>query len=224
MARVRIAISAPEGTDITVFSEPFGQLGAECSLFSRSEENACDFSGLLVPGGPDVDPRYYGQSNFCSSVDPALDELQLAALDSFVRMRKPVFGICRGQQLINVYFGGSLIQHLPNAEKHMRINGTDNVHELCMLPDCFLPDIFKEFPVVNSSHHQAVDRPGNGIQIAAYDSCGVAEAIYHETLPVYGVQFHPERMCLSHARPDTADGLPVLGFFVKLCKEFGKAE
>lgn len=90
------------------------------------------FDGLLLPGGGDVAPERYGEpvDPLCGTPDPALDELQLTVLDWFVKNEKPVFGICRGIQVINVYFGGTLIQHVPDALHHMRTPGIpeDKVH------------------------------------------------------------------------------------------------
>ena len=71
---------------------------------------------------------------------------------------------------------------------------------------------------VNSSHHQGVERLAKGFRITARSEDGVVEAIEHESLPVWGVQWHPERMCFAHARGDTADGSVVLRFFLEQCR------
>ena len=86
--------------------------------------------GLVLTGGVDVDPARYGQENVaCGETDEALDALQLAAVDAFVKAGRPVFGTCRGHQLLNVYFGGTLIQHLPQSPRHKWDDITDEVVE-----------------------------------------------------------------------------------------------
>lgn len=177
--------------------------------------------GLLLPGGYDIDPMYYGQEVAGSEdIDREMDELQFAVLDRFVKAGKPVFGICRGQQIINVYFGGSLIQHLNTSFRHSwEGDEQDKVHDSRAEADCWLARLYgTRFPV-NSAHHQAVDRPGRGIRPAQWAEDGVVEAIYHESLPVYSVQWHPERMCFDRARRDTVDGSLVLRDFLALCQK-----
>ena len=71
---------------------------------------------------------------------------------------------------------------------------------------------------MNSSHHQGVDRPGNGLRVVLRAQDGVIEAMEHETLPVWCVQFHPERMCFKHQRDDTVDGSLLFRFFLDQCK------
>lgn len=178
------------------------------------------FDGLLLPGGGDINPGRYGQENQGSiMIIDALDKLQFAVLDAFVKSKKPVFGICRGHQIINVYFGGTLIQHLPDAVRHFRkLTEPDKVHRCIAEEGSWLEKIYgKEFPH-NSAHHQAVDRCGEGLMIDSH--CledGTVEAMHHQILPVYSVQWHPERMCTTLKRTDTVDGLLVLQFFCRLC-------
>ncbi len=183
--------------------------------------NIENYDGLLLPGGVDIDPSRYGQENRGSvGIVPLLDELQFAMLDDFVRRGKPVLGICRGQQLINVYFGGTLIQDLPTGFRHRSVRpGLDRVHGCRTEEGSWLHDIYGASFMHNSAHHQACDVPGKGIIVdGRCDEDGVTEAIHHGSLPVFGVQFHPERMCLEHAREDTVDGLEIFLFFAGICK------
>ena len=153
-----------------------------------------DFDALLLPGGGDIDPSFYGEDmNGSRNPDLTLDEAQWAMLDVFVKKEKTIFGICRGHQLINVYFGGTLIQHLENTEEHQSTNG-DVYHRSVVCPKSFLSKIYGEGELeVNSSHHQAVKVLGKGLRPVQY--CGdVIEALEHETLPIRSVQWHPERM------------------------------
>ena len=192
--------------------------GAEPETGSVIHPENCD--GLLLPGGPDVNPSLYGQdkapeTEFVS----ALDTLQLDVLRRFLELGKPVFGICRGHQLINVALGGSLIQHLPTAKDHEHIRlGVDHVHSCTADPDSWIAGIYGTCFAVNSSHHQGVDRLGQGLHSILRAQDGVIEAMQHETLPVWSVQFHPERMCFAHKRTDTVDGSLLFRFFLEKCK------
>ena len=89
----------------------------------------CD--GLLLPGGGDIDPVYYGEEmNGSDEPDRELDKAQRDILDAFVKAKKPILGICRGMQLINIYFGGSLYQDLGTRDIHTRKNGNDSIHSV----------------------------------------------------------------------------------------------
>lgn len=179
------------------------------------------FDGLLLPGGGDVDPSRYGEDNHGSQgISEALDELQFSCLDAFVKAGKPILGICRGLQVINVYFGGTLIQHLPSAGRHAEKGpqGEDSIHPDRSIPGTVMEALYGTEFISNSSHHQAADRIGRGLQVMAVSDDGVVEAMYHETLPILCTQFHPERMCLSFADDRYADGAKIIGAFVDLCR------
>lgn len=176
------------------------------------------FSGLVLPGGGDIDPALYGEEDRGSrEIDRALDEAQLAMADAFIRAGRPVLGICKGLQVINVCLGGSIIQHLATAEAHMYHDG-DSVHACTSLDGTELHRIYGARYTVNSSHHQALGRMGEGLRAAAFAPDGTVEAARHETLPVIGTQFHPERMCFQKARPDTVDGAEIFLYFKSLLK------
>lgn len=187
-----------------------------------SEFKVDAYDGLLLPGGGDINPVRYGQENHGSiMIMDALDELQFAILEDFVKRRKPVLGICRGHQVINVYFGGTLIQHLSTAFRHSRkLDEPDKVHCCIAKADSWLAKLYGTRFSHNSAHHQAVDRLGEGL---VTDSCcledGTVEAMHHSILPIYSVQWHPERMCLELERNDTVNGLPVMQFYYRICCE-----
>ena len=186
-----------------------------------SEFRAEDFDGLLLPGGGDIHPSRFGQED-CGSrnISEKLDELQLNVMDAFVKAGKPILGICRGIQVINVYFGGDLIQDLPDASFHIgREDEPDRIHACTAEEGSWLAKLYGTAFVHNSIHHQAVGRLGEGL--IADGICpedGVVEALHHRTLPVYGLQWHPERMCMDCKRADTVDGLPVIQFFADQIK------
>ncbi len=172
-----------------------------------------DFAGLLLPGGGDIDPALYGEKNTASRViNRQIDDLQLRATDMFVRAGKPIMGVCKGMQILNVYFGGTLTQHLETEIVHKR-DGVDIVHECRSVPGSDMEQLYGPVYRVNSVHHQAVNCLGNGLQATSASADGVIESVLHRQLPVFGVQCHPERMCFSHARSDTIDGRLLFRYF-----------
>lgn len=148
-------------------------------------------AALLLPGGGDLEPWRYGQPNTASrGLEPERDAAEFLLLERFTAAGKPVLGICRGLQTVNVFFGGTLAQ---NVLGHEAVGGGDRLHPVRMAPS-FLSRICGEEAVVNSAHHQAADRLGQGLAAVQWAADGVVEALEHETLPVWGVQWHPERL------------------------------
>jgi len=213
---LKIAIPGRDG-DVINYTIAVMMLGAQpCVVWD--EWNVDDFDGLLLPGGVDVHPARYGQENVaCGSIDEALDKIQFDIADAFIKAGKPVLGICRGHQLLNVYFGGTLIQDLENSEHHKWTPEGDRVHDTTANEGSFLSDIYGTAFAVNSAHHQAVDAIGEGLKVVQCSDDGVIEGMYHETLPVIAVQWHPERMCFDHQRSDTVDGSHVIRYFLEMC-------
>lgn len=149
----------------------------------------CD--ALLLPGGGDMEPWRYGQSNTASrGLEPERDAEELTLLERFTAAGKPVLGICRGIQVINVFFGGTLYQDLPG---HSAVNGADSVHAVRTAFSPLLP-VCGPVCQVNSAHHQAVARLGRGLRAIQRAEDGTIEALCHDCLPVWGVQWHPERL------------------------------
>lgn len=175
-----------------------------------------EYDALLLPGGGDIDPVLFGQLNRGSrEIDAALDRIQLMILKDFVREKKPVLGICKGMQLINIFFGGDIIQHLPCHCCHEYI-GRDQIHETRTTERSFLSDLYGPHFAVNSAHHQGCGRPGKNIAYLQLAADGTAEGLCHDRWPVIGVQWHPERIHLHPKREKMVDGRLLLSYFLDL--------
>jgi putative glutamine amidotransferase len=179
-----------------------------------------EYDALILPGGDDIDPVLFKQLNEGSrKIDPYLDRIQLQILKAFVQYRKPVFGICKGMQLINVFFGGDLIQHISCYKSHQYLNDLDKdqVHIIHVRPDSLLADLYGTTFYVNSAHHQACGLPGRYIVYTGFAEDGVVESLAHNRLPIMGVQWHPERMCFPPASDVLVDGITLLAYFLCFC-------
>ena len=178
----------------------------------------CD--GLLLPGGGDIDPVYYGEEmNGSDEPDRELDKAQRDILDAFVKAKKPILGIRRGIQLINIYFGGSLHQDLVTRDIHTRKNDNDSIHSVKSVEEGNLFEKFygKTFNI-NSAHHQGTKKLGKGLKEVLRSEDGVCEAVIHEELPIIATQFHPERMSYKQRRDDTVVGEEIFKYFKSLLK------
>lgn len=166
--------------------------------------------GVLLPGGPDVDPSEYQAERhpLTIEIDAPRDALELTVARWAVDDDVPVFGICRGHQVLNVALGGTLVQDIP-SELHTNIPHdqpnevprTHRLHEVSIAPDSRLADILggTRF-AVNSLHHQSVDAPAPGVRVTAAAPDGVVEAIEHlDRSFVLSVQWHPEDLVLGDA-------------------------
>lgn len=185
------AIFIPGGADRYVNYRRAVESAGGRAVFSErpGTDEGCD--GLLLPGGGDLEPWRYGQPNTASrGLEPERDAAEFLLLERFTAAGKPVLGICRGLQTVNVFFGGTLAQ---NVLGHEAVGGGDRLHPVRMAPSS-LSRICGEEAVVNSAHHQAADRLGQGLAAVQWAADGVVEALEHETLPVWGVQWHPERL------------------------------
>lgn len=181
-------------------------------VLSASPENASEFDGLLLPGGGDISPIFYhrknrGSTNICISEDI----VQLLMFHRFMELEKPILGICKGMQIINVALGGTLIQALPTTDSHAWHNG-DRYHPTTITKDCLLSSLYGNYMITGSAHHQAVCTLGNELKAVQHAHDGVIEAIEHKTLPILGVQWHPERLCRQQPfainKPDSKKPLP----------------
>lgn len=179
---------------------------------NTEEISACD--ALLLPGGGDITPAFFGERNRgCRNIDTELDIRQLLAFDLACKNRQPVLGICKGMQIINVGLGGKIIQDLDSAgrQRH-QYDGGDKYHVSVIKQNSWMYGLYGAAAIVNSAHHQALGRLGQGlvpIQYCPLDGC--IEAVTHEDLPIMGVQWHPER--IDKAKSGT-DGYKLLAYFL----------
>lgn len=213
--KILLAVNTKKENYINAVEQCGGIAVAEyCPTFSD------EFDGLILCGGNDINPKYYNEPvNGSVDMDDLRDAAEMELFREFAKKGKPILGICRGCQLINIALGGKLNQNISNAEKHSSFGDFDLVHKV-KAEKSFLSGIYGNEFFVNSFHHQAVKEPGNGLEITATaDDGATVEAFKHKTLPIYAVQWHPERMCFEKAREDTVDGSEIIKFFVDLCRK-----
>jgi putative glutamine amidotransferase len=164
--------------------------------------------GLVLAGGADIDPASYGEARHPETLDtvPERDRFEIALVRAAIERDLPVLGICRGMQLINVAYGGTLLQHLPERfghHEHLRVPGTfDGAdHDVELIDGSLAARAAGETDhATKSHHHQGVDRLGEGLRISGNSAMdGLPEAIEMDGRRfVLGVQWHPEADRDSH--------------------------
>ena len=149
--------------------------------------------GLVIAGGPDVEPVHYGAEPHPRTGPPARarDAWELALIDAALAARVPLLGICRGMQLLNVALGGTLVQHI---DGHAEVVGVFGDHPVKPVPGTRYAAAVPEETSVPTYHHQAVDHLGTGLVASAYAADGTVEAVELPSADgwVLGVQWHPE--------------------------------
>lgn len=155
--------------------------------------------GLILAGGEDVNPELYGETPGAHTRPGTglRDSSELALLRAATDEGIPVLGICRGQQLINVAFGGTLIQHLEASDEqeehfHGELDRSNREQHVSIEPGSILHEIYGDTAKVNSYHHQAVGTLGEGVRVVGRAADGIIEAIEVIGADVLGVQWHPE--------------------------------
>ena len=184
---------------------------------------------ILLTGGEDVAPDRYGAKPAprLGGVNRARDEYDFALLAACHLEQKPVLGICRGCQVLNVAFGGTLIQDIPSeygppdggavCSHNFNWYAPTNppLHLVTFASGSRLAKVWREGPLaVNSFHHQSVRDVAPGFNVVGRAQDGIVEAIEHESLPFYGVQFHPEKTVSQNA--PGYDFARYYGFFHRL--------
>lgn len=180
-----------------------GMRWVELSDPEQAVQDALTCDGLLLPGGGDMDPKFYGQERIPACGEPNLlrDAAEPLLLRAFLAADKPVLGICRGIQVMNAVLGGDLYQDIKPFEHLPHNDHWTKVHTVTVRRGTLLSRILGQDTVlVNSQHHQAVDRVAPGFTLAALSEDGIVEAIEKPDAGFcLGVQWHPE--WLSEADP-----------------------
>ena len=179
--------------------------------------------GIIMTGGEDIAPHLYGEEPIpeLGKVYAERDEFDLKLIKMAVEKKLAVMGICRGVQVMNVAFGGTLYQDIPvqlpeSRVKHYADYGSDKIHKIKIKKGSCLGEILGESVVVNSTHHQSVKDLAPGFVVTAVAEDGVVEAIEMENgRPIFGVQFHPEAFV-------AAGDDEFLGLFEYFVKEAGR--
>ncbi len=185
---------------VPVLLPPSGDLPPELYL-DRVE-------GLLFSGGMDIDPAYYSQQQHhkTKTESPVRDSFELELLRKALARNLPVLAICRGMQVLNVALGGDLCQDITDLKEtdlaHWQDldNDAEPSHTVSLTEGMFKEIFRKKIVRVNSFHHQAVERIGNGLRVAGVSPDGIVEALEStEHHWVLGVQWHPEMMFKAHS-------------------------
>jgi putative glutamine amidotransferase len=173
------ALQAAHAEVVLLYPKPFDELKAELQ----------SLDGLMIVGGKDVHPSFYGEQNVASFEEHiSIDQLDIDVIRIAIEMNKEILGICRGLQVINVALGGTLHQHIDGH----RSKSLTKTHSITVLPETLLSTLIDTKSEVNSFHHQAIKTLAPFIRVSAMSEDGIIEAI--EAPKLLAVQWHPERM------------------------------
>ncbi len=201
---MKIAVTIEDdtlGADYLSSLERAGFSPEEILVLHSRDAAPVSFDGLLLGGGEDVDPELYGAARHerIGRVNRRRDEQELSLIARARRNRVPIFGICRGIQVLNVAFGGTLVQDIPSerpssVEHSVKVPRDAPAHAVRTEPGSFLSALGELF--VNSRHHQAVDRVGSGLKVSAQSADGIVEAVETRDgdAAIFAVQWHPENL------------------------------
>ena len=209
-------IGIVKGSNFAYYKNAIKTHGGEVKELLVNGEQTVDeyidqIHGLLLPGGGDIDPDIYGEDKHCKTknVKRAKVDFEIELFQKATEKNIPVFGICRGIQIMNVERGGSLYQHIPEQIKdhltHQDLKKFwDPWHPIKIQLDSQLNQITDEsIAQVTSSHHQAVKVIGVGFEVTAESKDGIIEAMEDPSKEfVIGVQYHPERMWIDKNRTE----------------------
>jgi len=165
--------------------------------------DAVGVQGVVLSGGGDIDPAHYGQTNsYSDHIAPERDAAEFAALDYALARHLPVLGICRGAQVLNVYFGGGLVQDIARVLGSPLDHYRGTPHPVRVVDRRMAAALGVDALEVNTYHHQGITRDlvGRGLRVFAVSEVdGLVEGFYHARYPVLGVQWHPEKETPSQA-------------------------
>ena len=183
---LNVAVVGKNDGNSQVCAAAMQKLGMNPTVVTRNY-NPSNYDAMIIPGGGDIDPSRYGEANKSSKdIDNALDDYQLKAINATWEAGKPMLGICKGIQLLNVYFGGTLNQ---NIYGHMGV--WHDVYTTSRSNWC--ADLSYDGRVL-SYHHQSIKKVASVFTVDLKAPDGTVEAVHSTVGKVYGVQFHPEQM------------------------------
>jgi putative glutamine amidotransferase len=195
--RIGITTSPRRGADYYVpYRRAVEAAGAEPVELPPGTPALPDVDGLLLPGGWDVDPSFYGEpkDEKVGPIDRELDETELRLFQQAMALDLPVLGICRGQQVINVALGGTLLQHLEDHDVR-RFGRNHLAHTIEVDPSSELGHAAGEHKIrVNSLHHQAIRELAPGLHQTAQGEDGTVEGVESDDGLIVAVQCHPEEL------------------------------
>jgi len=218
---------------VTAVEEPGGTAllltpGHDAQSVARMVEVA---HGLVLTGGEDVDPALYGQEPHpeLSTVNPARDEVELAALRAALEREIPVLAICRGLQLLNVALGGTLYQDLPSQREGDLLHEQDapvghRWHHASVLAGSGLENIFGTRELfINSFHHQGIDELAPSLKPVVWAEDGLVEGVEGRDHPwLYGVQWHPERGEAESPADERDPDRRLFWAFIRAAREYAR--
>lgn len=189
-----------------------------CGRCAEEMADLCD--GLLITGGPDLEPEVYGEQQLNDTVKPMPERtaFEKPLFQAFLDRGKPILGICRGCQFINAVMGGTLYQDLVEQKGWVHFNAQIR-HEVYAEEGSVLYRLFGPKFRTNSTHHQAVKDLAPGFHVTARSVEGIVEAYEHDTLPILATQFHPERLTGILWDDRTPDFRPWFEYFVELVRK-----
>jgi putative glutamine amidotransferase len=234
-AEMKIAISVSNQEKAKGSESPYykallavGVKPEELEVVSPSDAsipNVKGYDGVLFAGGKDINPKYYEEAikyPGLVQIDAKRDAFEFELFDRAHRHRLPILGICRGIQMINVKFGGTLYQDLKNSgptveREHKQLAPRSEPTHVVILtdPESRLAETFKGSCRVNSLHHQAIKRLGRGLKVTAHSEDGLVEAVESADADLFliAVQWHPEEMV------DRPEPRKLFEKFVAKCRE-----
>lgn len=195
--------------------------------YSEREETLVDYAasmdGFVFTGGADIDPKYFGEEikETCGKIFPLRDTFESRMFEKITETKKPILGICRGMQVINVFLGGTLFQDIDteyetNLAHRQPLPNTEPWHDILVLPDTKLFALVGKARMVgNSFHHQAIKTLANGLTCTAKAEDGIIEAYTADNYPYLAAyQWHPERLCAFDM-----DNHGLFTNFIEACKK-----
>ena len=219
MKKIMIAAWLTPEDQYENYGNALERIGAE-GFISLDIHALDEADGLILPGSPqDMNPKLWGAEDVCSNdINDELDQMQWALLEKAVSLGKPVLGICRGMQFINVFCGGTLIQDLPNAKAH-EAGDPEKYHSVFLAEGTALHNLYGKSTETNTRHHQGAGQVGENLTVSAMwiaEDDFVVEAIEHKKLPIIGVQWHPERLAMFGNPQQQEDGMKLLKYWLDL--------